>query len=168
LLAQASSSNGLIELIDLRIDEILWHARDELKRRHPRNSVDIEFMPTVDDEKYLIVKGNESLLGSALINFMENGCKFSDNQHVTVTVSQEKSRLILHFIDEGHGMHPDEVARIFVPFYRTAAAMSKQGYGIGMPLANKIISLHKGTITIRSEVGKGSDFMVTLPLADHI
>lgn len=165
LLAQASSSSESAEFINIRIDEVLWHAREELKRRNPDFSVHIELTSTVDDEKYLIVCGNEMLLRSALINLMENGCKFSDEQHVRVNVSRDKGSLILHFIDEGDGINPDEIAKIFIPFYRTTAAKKKNGYGIGLPLVEKIISLHKGSISVKSEVGKGSDFLVTLPLA---
>ena len=53
---------------------------------------------------------------------------------------------------------------IFQPFYRAKNAIGTKGHGIGLSLVEKIISLHKGTITVKSEIMKGSTFTIYLPL----
>jgi signal transduction histidine kinase len=67
----------------------------------------------------------------------------------------------LDVIDNGVGMTGETVAQIFRPFFSTR----KDGSGLGLPTTRKIIEAHKGTITVQSEVGKGTRFTLTLPAA---
>ena len=66
---------------------------------------------------------------------------------------------IIDVIDTGSGIPPEQVARIFQAYYTTR----KGGTGIGLAMARRIAEEHGGTIGVRSEVGKGSDFYITLP-----
>lgn len=67
----------------------------------------------------------------------------------------------LDVIDSGVGIAPEAVSEIFRPFFSTR----KDGSGLGLPTTRKIIEAHKGTITVQSEVGKGTRFTLTLPAA---
>jgi signal transduction histidine kinase len=67
--------------------------------------------------------------------------------------------------DQGKGIAPQEVENIFQPFYRTEETRFESGFGLGLSLANRIIKLHKGYITVQSQLGKGSTFTIILPIA---
>ena len=66
-------------------------------------------------------------------------------------------------IDDGPGIAPDVLERIFDPFFTTADA--EGGTGLGLPIVHAIVTAHGGTLTVESEVGKGSTFRVELPVA---
>ena len=93
-----------------------------------------------------------------------NGCKYSDDRTTEISVYNENNSVIMNFSDKGIGISEEELKMIFYPFYRSKNVISTKGHGIGLPLVEKIITLHKGKITIKSEVMKGSTFTLSLPL----
>ena len=88
-LAKASSDISAIVLHPLRIDEILWKARDELNEEKKAYNIAIKFSEPIEDEKELTVLGNDHLLKTAVINLMDNACKFSSDKSVEVELSIE-------------------------------------------------------------------------------
>ncbi len=165
LLAQASSELTGTHFSPLRIDDLLWQVSSEILARHPDYKVRINIDETLDDEDHLTVYGNELLLKTALANIIENGCKYSDNQKVDVGLSNDTDYLVIHFVDQGIGIPEAELSMIFQPFYRSHSVKGTGGHGIGLSLAEKVISLHNGSVTVTSVPGEGSDFMMRLPLA---
>lgn len=98
----------------------------------------------------------------AFANLFENGCKFSNNRQSTVSVSFDNQEIILKFCDKGIGISDTDLKNIFTPFYRGENKEFAEGHGIGLSLAQKIILLHKGTITVSTKKGVGTTFIVTL------
>lgn len=72
---------------------------------------------------------------------------------------QRRALAVLHIIDTGPGIAPDSIERIFDPYYTTKSG----GSGLGLPTARRIIEAHGGKIDLHSEVGRGTDFAITLP-----
>jgi signal transduction histidine kinase len=68
-------------------------------------------------------------------------------------------------VDHGIGIRNDEIEHLFEPFYRGSNAQGLKGQGIGLSIVNKVIALHQGQVKIISKPGKGSEFIVTLPLS---
>jgi signal transduction histidine kinase len=165
MLAQASTELTGSSFSPIRIDDLLWQARTDLLTRFPDFSVNIEMHEEFDDAADLTISGNEMLLKTAMTNIIENGCKYSDNHCVGIDLTKIGETLVLHFTDNGIGISNKEMDMIFQPFYRSKSVKNQEGHGIGLSLVEKIITLHKGTISVTSEVGKGSDFMIRLPLA---
>jgi len=165
LLAQASTELTSTNFTHLRIDELLWQVRSDMIERHPDYTVRFELDEKLDDEDQLIVSGNTLLLKAAFANIVENGCKYSDNQKVDISLTKEAESILIHFTDQGSGISESELQMVFQPFYRSRSAKGKEGHGIGLSLAEKVISLHGGILTVTSQVGAGSDFIIKLPLA---
>jgi len=67
--------------------------------------------------------------------------------------------------DNGPGIKKEEEELIFQPFYRGADTMHKQGFGLGLSLASKIIKLHKGSLEFKNNPVKGSSFIIKIPVA---
>jgi signal transduction histidine kinase len=162
-MAKASSDPSSIALRPVRIDEILWEAHAEMASRKPDYRISIHFGETIEDDKELIVNGNPMLLKSAVLNLLENGCKFSDHHSMEVCLSTSRKQMTLKFTDEGIGISGDEVEKILQPFYRAGNVRNIPGSGLGLSLACMIIRLHRGDLSIDSLPGKGTTITVTLP-----
>lgn len=70
--------------------------------------------------------------------------------------------------DNGSGIHPEDIHYIFKRFYRSRFSKDAQGIGLGLPLAKAIVETHDGTVTVDSELGKGSVFQITFLNSDKI
>lgn len=161
-LAQTSLDITSFKMSELRFDELLLESRIDLIKKNPGCSIAITFESLPDDHMPLIA-GNEQLLKIAIINLMENGCKFSPDKTVNVKLYMENQQLKAEFIDRGIGIPPEDMDQVFEPFYRASNVRDRQGHGIGLPLTMKIIQLHRGTVEVNSILNKGTVFTVTLP-----
>jgi signal transduction histidine kinase len=165
-IAQASIDTSKIKLEHLRFDELLWLAHDQSLKRHPGALFNIDFDTLPDDEDRLIVKGNDALLLIAIVNVLENAAKFSpDGEYSTVRLSADNREVILQVADKGVGIAPQDLKHVFVPFFRANNVRNITGHGIGLPLAESIIKLHKGSITVDSKVNEGTVVTIRLPQA---
>ena len=109
--------------------------------------------------------GDRELLGHIWTNLLDNAIKFSPGGGViSVYVKTDAPYLRVEVRDQGPGMTPETMARIFEQFYRGDTEHAREGSGLGLPLAKRIAELHDGEITVESQPECGSRFMVTLPL----
>ncbi|PSL31427.1 HAMP domain-containing sensor histidine kinase [Dyadobacter jiangsuensis] len=160
--AKASYDPSEITFKPVRIDELLLDARQQLQKADPTYKVDIHFEGDFENDEEISVNGNLYLLKVAFANLFENGCKFSDERQSSVSVSFGKD-ITLHFSDHGIGIAPDDLPSIFTPFYRGQNGSFADGNGIGLSLTQKIVGLHKGTISVTSTPNLGTTFTVMLP-----
>jgi signal transduction histidine kinase len=162
-LAKASSDISAISFHPLRIDEILWETREVLLERKKDYRISIKFGETIEDENDLMVSGNDHLLKTAMINLMDNACKFSPDKSVEVFLSVKDQSVFIEFKDLGIGIDPLEQEQIFHPFFRAKNAKNIGGNGLGLTLTYKIIRIHQGTIKIESQPQKGTKVTVSIP-----
>ena len=128
-------------------------------------SVKIDFVQLPENEAKLLVFGNAELLFTAIKNVVTNACKYSNNRLAKIELSVADTEIIIAIEDNGKGIAENELKNIFVPFYRTEDSRSTVGFGVGLPLVNRIIKLHKGHIKVKSTVGYGTTFLIKLPVA---
>ncbi|GGK71588.1 sensor histidine kinase [Rufibacter glacialis] len=163
-MVQASSDSSKVQMIELRLDELVWQACGEAQKRQPNIRVEVEYANLPEDENELMVKGNEALLLIATVNVLENAAKFSgENQAIFASIEVQEHTLLLKVQDRGIGMAPEDVRKVFVPFFRAESVRDISGHGIGLPLAEKIIKLHRGSISVRSQLNQGTEVTITLP-----
>jgi two-component system sensor histidine kinase ArlS len=166
--AKASYDPALISYKNLRVDEILLDAQQELIKVYKDFQISIAFAQqhyeddNLDAENKIIVKGNEYLLKTAFKNLMENGCKFSESKSMRVTVSFESKYVVLLFTDFGIGIPADEIEHLSTPFFRGKNKNFAEGNGIGLALTYKIVALHNGSISVDSKKGE-TNFKLKLP-----
>jgi len=164
-IAKASGTSDGIELSLVRIDELLMRLPAELRKADSKYLIELHFETFPDNEDKLLVFGNTDLLYSAIKNIVVNACKYSENHTANVSLFFSDNELQIVVSDEGPGIKEDEITLVFQPFYRGEEVTVKQGFGLGLPLASRIIKLHKGTITVNTVKGKGSAFTITIPIA---
>lgn len=166
-IAKISGAAQGLELQPVRVDELLMRLPRDMKKISPSFEVRLLFDELPEDEHALTTMGNEDLLFSAIKNIVHNACKYSGNHIAVVRLSFAEGKLIIHVSDEGPGIAADEHQRIFQPFYRSADINnSVGGSGLGLPLANHLIKLYRGSIDIQSNVGVGTTFTITLEAMD--
>lgn len=164
LLAQTSSETGKMNFEPVRIDELLWHTQTEVGKHHANYKIHVDLSDDLSDDSLLTVSGNTQLLNTAFINLTENGCKYSPQNEVWITLRKVQSgRLEIRFTNYGAGIAEKDIKQIFEPFYRGVNAMSVKGHGIGLSLVERIVSLHSGTITVDSRPNEKTIFVITLP-----
>ena len=165
-IAQASFDVAKIKLEPIRFDEVVWHAYEEIQRRRPAARFEIDFKNLPEDEISFMVKGNEPLLFIAMLNVLENAVKFSPpNPVIKIKVKIEKGFVSLHVQDQGLGISESDLKNVFVPFWRADNVRNIVGHGIGLPLTERIMNLHKGNITVTSGKGEGTEVVLKLPQA---
>jgi two-component system phosphate regulon sensor histidine kinase PhoR len=117
-------------------------------------------------EEPLLLTGFEDGLERVVMNLVSNAVKYTpEGGQVTVRAWTEEDQLRLEVSDTGIGIPAEALPRIFTEFYRAknARAMEVEGTGLGLVIAKDVVEQHGGEITVRSEVGQGSTFCVSLP-----
>jgi len=158
-----TGSQGGIELNEVRIDEVLLKVVGDVKKLSASYNIELDFGEFPEDEKDFVVFGNVDLLYIAIKNIVENGCKYSPDMTSQVDLSFQHHKIFIRVINRGNIIPEDELPQIFQPFYRGSGTGNARGFGLGLSLAQRIISLHKGTILVQSDAGSGTRFTIELP-----
>jgi len=123
---------------------------------HDRVAIDV----TVPSN--LIVRIDNKLIEMVLINILKNASEaLSDTEEPTISIlayADHEQRVFIDVIDNGPGIEPEALERIFIPFYTT----KRDGSGIGLSLSQRIMQMHQGNLTVVSEVGQGTTFTLQL------
>lgn len=162
--AKASGSRGGLEIKPVRIDEVLLRLPSEMAKINNKYSVSLVFDELPPDEQKLLVYGNAELLFMATKNIVLNACKYSADHHALIRLAIKEHEIAIMIEDKGIGIPDAELENIFQPFYRVQNQRPTNGFGLGLSLANRIIKLHNGQIQVKSEVQKGTLFVVSFPV----
>ncbi|MFO0604321.1 MAG: ATP-binding protein [Polyangiales bacterium] len=155
--------------IDLRLvalDEVVARAVETagslLEQRRHRLTVDVP--------PGLIVRGDPTRLVQVAVNLLTNAAKYTDpGGHVRVRAAREGASVVLRVADDGIGIGPSLLPRVFDSFAQARQALDRApgGLGLGLAIVKSLVSLHGGTVEARSEgEGRGSEFVVRLPVVD--
>jgi PAS domain S-box-containing protein len=133
-----------------------------------------EMQTAVGEDKQFIFKtdgfvremtADPRLLDRALSNLLSNAVKYSTlNSQITFELSKEGNEAVLRVRDEGIGIPQADQARIFEPFYRASNVDQVSGTGLGLRIVKDCITAHGGSVAFESTAGKGTTFIVRLPL----
>jgi two-component system, sensor histidine kinase and response regulator len=112
-------------------------------------------------------------IDAVLTNFIDNAVKFSpENSQVTVAFKRMEDRISISIKDNGQGIKEEELKFLFSLFSNVKISSrptaGEKSTGLGLAICKKIIGLHNGTISVKSELGKGSVFTFELPLAESL
>lgn len=117
------------------------------------------------DVKSCIACLDEQLLWHLLNNLLANAVKYSPKGSiVSLLLTCEENSVYFHVTDQGIGIPPEYQAKLFQPFQRATNVATIPGSGLGLAIVKRCVDLHKGTIHVDSTLGKGTSFVVRLPL----
>ncbi len=122
----------------------------------------IHVRASLDENIY--VNGFRDRLGRALLNIIDNAIKYTPEKGQISLELQKDHQAIITIKDSGKGIAEEDLPHIFDRFYRGSATDKVFGAGLGLAITKSIVTLHSGTIAVRSKLGKGSTFIIALPL----
>ena len=148
----------------IRIDELIKSISEKYKNVARSKMIGIE---TQIEPKGATVEGNEIEFTRVFYNILDNAVKYTP-QNGTIKISGEVNinNYLITVSDTGGGISEENIDRIFEPFFRgDAARTTTNGSGLGLTLVKKIVEDHKGTISIKSRINKGTSVIVSIPLS---
>lgn len=163
-LSRADMGEVKMERLPVQLESLLEDIHRQASLLGQERGIQVEIGLT----KPVTVLGDELRLRELFLNLVDNAVKYSKpGGSVEIALTTEADQARITITDHGIGICPEDQKRIFGRFYRTddARAHTKKGTGLGLAICAWIVESHQGQIEVRSEVGKGSSFTVTLPPA---
>jgi len=147
----AEPYNLCVQLYDCALQfESLWEEKN------------IEF--TVDVKDKAVIAADKEMLEIVWNNLLSNALKYTaPGGSVSIVQTSETDSITISVSDTGCGMDAETVKRVFDKFYQADTSHSGEGNGLGLALAYRIVEKSRGSLTVKSELGKGSTFAVTIP-----
>jgi two-component system sensor histidine kinase GlrK len=159
---QASHVRDHMETTTLQLDKIIEQTLTtiQLAARNRQVRVTGSLVPVT-------IEGSSEGLATLVDNLISNAIKFSpDGGVVRVTLTRDGKDAVLDVTDEGPGISPEELERVFEPFYRGAAGKGVPGVGLGLAIAHEFALAHRGSLEV-VESPRGAHFRAILPLGEH-
>jgi PAS domain S-box-containing protein len=152
---------------DLYLHDVLQHVHDHMVTVAQSRGVNI----SLDVDRQLPpIRGNVRELNKAFNQLFDNAIRYTETGGtITARLYQVQNKMVVCLRDTGIGISPEDMPHIFKSFYRADEAHSTTGFGLGLPIARRIIEQHHGRIDIDSQPGQGTTFTITFPILfpDH-
>ncbi|MDD6728201.1 MAG: HAMP domain-containing sensor histidine kinase [Eubacteriales bacterium] len=167
----SSMTNNILLLTKFENTEIIPDAKPYSLDEQLRSCV--QLLSTGWLEKNIEIKGdlapvtyvgNADLMEHIWINLLDNAIKHTENGgSISVFLSEDKKDITVKIQDTGCGIAQDDIPHVFDTFYQADKNRSAGGNGLGLSIVKRLTDLCKGTVSVESELGKGTTFTVTLP-----
>ena len=161
--SRAEAGKLSLQMEPVMLAELLEASIDVARHRmgDPGRPIDL-LVPPVP----LVLEGDRLRLQQVFVNLVVNAIRYTPEiGRIWVTATLEGPDIVVRVSDQGIGIAPDMLERIFGMFTQASAGLTGAGLGVGLALVKKIVELHRGSVQARSEgIGKGSVFSVRLPL----
>ena len=163
-LAQLEAGEVKLQFEPLPIDQIIQDALEHVKKAVSERKVIVNVPPGLPP-----VRADEQRAKDVLVQLIDNACLYSSkDEPVTITAELTGGYITTSVADRGPGIDTFEQGMIFDKFYRGKdQRYLVRGTGMGLPIAKAIVQAHKGTISVTSQLGHGSVFSFTLPIASR-
>jgi signal transduction histidine kinase len=122
---------------------------------------------TVDVQRPLLLDGDVDALVTVVVNLLDNAWKYSDEpREIGVAARRAGDRIVISVTDNGIGLSPRAVRKVFDRFYQVDQHLSRShdGCGLGLSIVKHIVTAHGGQVAVESRLGEGSKFTVSLPV----
>lgn len=162
-LQQAEDENLQLHRSDVNLLQLAESVRNQFQAQlsEKRQSYEI-----VGEEA--VVSADSGKIQQVMVNLFSNAVKYTgEGGHIRIRIEDREQAGIIQLEDDGIGISDEDCGRIFERFYRADQSRSRKtgGAGIGLTIVKAIVQAHGGSVTVRSEIGKGSCFTVSLPKA---
>ncbi len=127
---------------------------ESLRRKGFSMSVDLQY----SEDKEVILHADKGLMSQVFLNLLKNSLEATEKGAVRVHAKDHRKKVTITITDSGKGMSDEEKMHIFEPF----SSHKKQGMGVGLYLAKKIIEAHQGRISFDSHIGQGTSFSIQI------
>lgn len=160
MLFLARSEVKILEKEEINLKSLILDLYSDLSPLHPQIQINLP-------EQNVYIYGNSNNIKQVFINLINNALVVIDKDIGYVKISLSKKNKLTHIIisDNGYGIESEHLNHLFDRFYRVDSSRerNKGGSGLGLSIVNEIIRNHNGTIEVKSEINKGTDFIIELP-----
>ena len=168
IITQAESGEMEIKIRKFSIYELVLEVVDSLEYKFTKKKRNITCKILANDNELTKVFADRERIDQVLSNLLDNAVKYGDMEGVVkIELHAEDEKLYVSVEDEGPGIEPEHLDKIFRRFYRVDKSRSrdKGGTGLGLAICKHLIKLHGEQLTVQSQVGKGTRFTFSLKLA---
>ena len=159
LLTKLENQQIVTDKVEYALDEQIRSAILLLEKQWCAKEIELNL--NLDEVKYV---GNEEMMSHIWVNLLNNAIKFSKQGGVLdVSCARRENACVVVIRDHGEGMSEETQKRIFEKFYQGDSAHATEGNGLGLSLVKRIVDLCAGTVQVKSQLGQGTAFTVTLP-----
>jgi two-component system OmpR family sensor kinase len=164
ILTAARLDSGMTPPLRLALvdpEALIEQAAARFRPTYPRRTLEIKASACPP------IMADPALLRRVIDNLLDNAAKYSDAGPIVVSVAKGAGGVVFEVVDQGIGVDPGDLPKLFNPFFRTDRSRARQtgGVGLGLALAKRIVEAHGGAITIESSPGKGTAVRFTVPKA---
>lgn len=163
-LAMLEGKKHIIQKKNIDFKPVLMQLTRDIEQLSTLEKFDFEI--DLKGEKYLL-NCDSHLLESAISSLIENSRKYSkENLKIILLASIQNGKLVISVKDNGIGISDENKRKIFDKYFRVSQGdvHNVKGYGLGLNHVKRIIQLHKGKIKVESSLGKGSEFVISIPI----
>lgn len=161
-LSQIESGRVPLQIKPVRPIGIVLPAADRLRLQAERAGLSLQ-VDCPDDLP--LVLADAGRIQGVMVNLIHNAIKFTPAGEITVRSTEQDGSMCFLVQDTGIGISPEDQLRIFERFFKSDRSRATSGTGLGLAIARHLVKAHGGRIWVESELGKGSRFYFTLPLA---
>lgn len=144
----------------IRIDDVIFDCIAELNSLHPDFNFEVNFTPAHFNENSLNIIANESLIKQAFLNLLINCINYTDNQRAKITFDGSTGLLKILISNSGKTLSVEEKKYLFSHFFRGKNSQNQQGFGLGLVLSRRILSIHNASIEYVSEDRSNNIFSI--------
>ncbi len=162
MLAQYEEGRMPLNPEEVRLDDVVVDAIGMIQHHAGSERIQLT-MESADDGQRFAVLAHRSLLLVCMTNLIDNALKYSSAEAVEVAVHATDERVSVSIRDHGIGIPADVAHRLTEPFFRAHNARGVPGFGIGLAVTQRIVSLYKGTLSVVSEPTVGTTATLSLP-----
>lgn len=153
-----------IQADNIRFDELLFECIDEMNMLYDNVQFDFAMDDTLDSSEKLTVKGNSRMLKMAILNLLKNAISYSDNEKPGIRLGAEDGYIALYIVNNGRLLNEEDQERLFHHLFRGSNSVHVKGFGLGLVLTQRIITLHHGSIVYMVTIDGKNCFFMKLPV----
>lgn len=162
-ISKLESKRDVGQFVHLDLIVVIRHAMETLAQKAYAKKIKLELQTELAD---CFIKGLEDHVYRAVLNLLDNAINYTNQAGIVKVVCyQENKATIIDVIDNGLGIEPQHVTRIYERFYRVDKARSRElgGTGLGLAIVKHVMNIHQGRVLVESKPGQGSKFTLVFP-----
>ncbi|MBF0479945.1 MAG: heavy metal sensor histidine kinase [Candidatus Omnitrophica bacterium] len=161
VLARLENKEAVLKMHPVNLGQMIRQILSNMKILADQKQISLRFICDED----VIVDGDEQQINRVISNIVDNAIKYTPEPgQVSISLFKNEDSVKIQIRDTGVGIDSKDLPKIFDRFYRVDQSRSSFGYGLGLSIAQSIVSAHKGTIHVQSSPQEGSTFEIVLPV----
>lgn len=157
------SAKFKLDLEKINLFEEINHSLNIVKNKYQNKNINVIF-----NHQDAHIFGDKKRISEIFNNLFDNAFKFSkENRNIYIDLKKEGDKVLISIKDEGIGIDKEDIPYIFDKFYRgkNLKDVDSKGFGLGLSIVKELVEAHKGKISVKSEKGRGTEFLISFPLA---